>query len=167
VSGSGFTPASQVRVNFLSRPTIYVNPNQVIGTVLPGDVTIAGFVPITVQNPNTVDSTPFQLPVLYPIPTVTQISPNSMASQVALNAQPVQITVNGANFGQNPNNLLDTAVVLVNNTPVVTQYLSATQLTALIPASFIATPGVLQTTVTNPQPNLAPSNAAALFVTNP
>src|SRR5262249_33876134 len=30
-----------------------------------------------------------------------------------------------------------------------------------------ASPGVLQVTVTNPQPNLAPSNAAALFVTNP
>jgi hypothetical protein len=167
VNGSGFTPATQVRVNFQGRQTTYINQNQVIGTVLPSDVTLAGFVPITVQNPNSVDSTPFQLPVLYPIPAVTVIAPSSLTAQIALNAQPVQITVSGSNFGQNPNNLLDTATVLVNGTPVVTQYVSSTQLTALIPASLVAAPGVLQVTVTNPQPNLAPSNAAPLSVTNP
>jgi hypothetical protein len=167
VNGTGFTPATQVRVNFQARPTTFVNENQVIGTVLPTDVSQAGFVPITVQNPNSVDSAPFMLPVLYPIPTVTQISPSSLTAQVALNAQPVQITVTGSNFGQNPINLLDTATVLVNGTAIATQYISSTQLTALVPANFVATPGLLQVTVTNPQPNLAPSNAAALFVVNP
>jgi len=167
VNGSGFTPATQVRVNFQGRPTTYLNQNQVVGTVLPSDVTIAGFIPITVQNPNSVDSTPFQLAVLYPIPVVTDVSPSSLAAQVALNAQPVQVTIAGSNFAQNPNNLLDTATVLVNGTPVVTQYVSSTQLAALIPAGLVATPGVLQVTVTNPQPNLAPSNAVPLFVSNP
>jgi hypothetical protein len=167
VNGSGFTPATLVRVNFQSRPTTYVNQNQVIGTVLPSDLTLAGFVPITVQNPNSVDSTPFQLPVLYPIPVLTQISPSSLTAQVALNAQPVQITVNGSNFGQSPTNLLDTATVLVNGTPVATLYVSANQLTAVIPASFVATPGLLQISVTNPLPNLAPSNSSGLFVVNP
>ena len=167
VNGSGFTPATQVRVNFQGRSTTYVNQNQVIGTVLPADVASPGFVPITVENPNSVDSTPFQLPVLFPIPALTQISPSSLTAQVALNAQPVQITVSGSNFGQNATNLLDTATVLVNGTPVVTQYVSPSQLTALIPANFIATPGVLQITVANPQPNLAASNVAALFIVNP
>jgi hypothetical protein len=120
-----------------------------------------------VQNPNSVDSTPFQLPVLYPIPVVSQIQPSSLTAQVALNAQPVQIAVTGSNFGQNPTNLLDTATVLVNGTAVVTQYISPSQLMAIIPPSYLATPGLLQITVANPQPNLAPSNAAALFVTNP
>ena len=167
VNGSGFTPATQVRVNFQGRSTTYVNQNQIIGTVLPADVASPGFVPITVENPNSVDSTPFQLPVLFPIPALTQISPSSLTAQVALNAQPVQITVSGSNFGQNATNLLDTATVLVNGTPVVTQYVSPSQLTALIPANFIATPGVLQITVANPQPNLAASNVAALFIVNP
>jgi hypothetical protein len=130
-------------------------------------LTTAGYVPITVQNPNSVDSIPFQLPILYPIPLVTQISPSSLAALVALSAQPVQVVISGANFGQNPNNLLDTAIVLVNNTPVVTQYVSSTEVIALVPPSFVATPGVVQVTVTNPQPNLAPSNAAPLFVMNP
>jgi hypothetical protein len=98
---------------------------------------------------------------------LTQISPGSLTAQVAQNAQPLPITLIGASFGQNPTNLLDTATVLVNGTPVVTQFVSSTQLTALIPASFLATPGALQVAVNNPQPNLAPSNIAALFVTNP
>src|SRR5262249_50915713 len=106
-------------------------------------------------------------PILYPIPVVTQISPTSLTAQVALNAQPVQITVAGSGFGQNPINLLDTATVLVNGTAVVTQYVSPTQLAALVPANFVANPGLLQITVANPQPNLAPSNAAAMFVVNP
>ena len=167
VNGAGFTPATQVRVNFQARSTTFVNENQVIGTVLPSDVTQPGFVPITVQNPNTIDSAAFSLPVLYPIPVVGQISPSSLTAQVASNAQPVQITVTGSNFGQNPTNLLDIATVLVNGAPVLTQYVSSTQLKALIPASSIATPGLLQITVTNPQPNLSPSNAVGLFVSNP
>jgi len=167
VNGAGFTPATQVRVNFGGRSTTFVNENQVIGTVLQSDVTQPGFVPITVQNPNSIDSTAFLLPVLYPIPVVSQISPSSLTAQVASNAQPVQITVTGSNFGQNPTNLLDIATVLVNGTPVVTQYVSSTQLKAIIPASNVATPGLLQVTVTNPQPNLSPSNAVGLFVSNP
>src|SRR5262249_46220960 len=152
VNGAGFTPATRVRVNFVDRPTTYVNQNQVIGTVLPGDLTIPGFVPITVQNPNTVDSTAFQLPVLYPIPVVTQISPNSITAQVALNAQPLAVTITGSNFSQSPTDLLDTAIVQVNGATIPTQYVSTTQLAALIPANLISVPGVLQVTVVNPQP---------------
>src|SRR5262249_27801006 len=167
VNGSGFSPATQVRVNFQGRSTTYVNQNQVIGTVLPSDVVTPGFIPITVQNPNSVDSSPFQLPVLYPIPVLTSVTPGSLAAQVALNAQPVPITVTRTNFGQNPNHLLARAPLLVNGTPVVPQSVSGPNLPALIPPNLVATPGTLQITVTNPQPNLAPSNAVTVFVTNP
>src|ERR1051326_1427623 len=167
VNGSGFTPATVVRVNFVGRPTTYVNQNQVIGTVFPRDLTPAGFVPITVQNPNSVDSNAFQLAVLYPVPTISKISPTSITAPVAINAPPVQVTITGTDFAQNPNNLLDFATVLVNGTPVQTQYVSSTQIIGFIPASIAANPGNLQITVQNPTPNLAPSNAAALSVVNP
>jgi hypothetical protein len=167
VNGSGFTPATRVRVNFLDRPTTFINQNQVVGTVLPSDLTIPGFVPITVQNPNTVDSMPFQLPLLYPIPVLNTISPGTLTAQVELNAQPVLVTVNGSDFSQSPNNPLDYATVLVNGTRVSTTYISTTQLTALIPANVTSVPGVLQVAVTNPDPSLAASNAQPLFVNNP
>jgi hypothetical protein len=167
VNGSGFTPATLVRVNFVNRQTTFVNQNQVIGTVLPSDLTIPGFVPITVQNPNTVDSTPFQLAVLYPIPSITTISPTSIAAQVQLNAQPVAVTIIGTNFSQSPTNPLNFAQVVVNGTKIPTIYMSTTQIVGLVPPNLVAVPGVLQIAVTNPDPSLAPSNAAPLFVTNP
>jgi hypothetical protein len=167
VNGSGFTPATVVRVNFVNRPTTFVNQNQVIGTILPSDLTIPGNVPITVQNPNTVDSTPFELPLLFPIPAITTITPNAITANLELAAQPVMVIVTGTNFSQSPNNPLSYAQVQVNGTTVQTNYISTTQLTALIPANVAAVPGVLQVTVVNPTPNLAPSNAAPLFVNNP
>ncbi len=167
VNGSGFTPATRVRVNFIDRPTTYVNQNQVIGTVFPNDLTIPGFVPITVQNPNTVDSVAYQLPLLYPIPVISQISPTSITAQVALTAQPVPVTITGTDFSISPNNPLDFAIVYVNGTPVPTQYISTTQVIGLIPPNIVAVPGVLQVAVVNPQPSLAASNAATLFVNNP
>jgi hypothetical protein len=167
VNGSGFTPATVVRVNFVNRPTTFVNQNQVIGTILPSDLTIPGNVPITVQNPNTVDSTPFQLQVDFPIPVINSISPTLLTANLELNAQPVQVTVNGTNFSQDPNNPLRYAQVQVNGTPIQTNYISTTQLTALIPAATAAVPGILAITVNNPTPNVAASNAAALSITNP
>jgi hypothetical protein len=167
VNGVGFTPATVVRVNFVNRPTTYVNQNQVIGTVLPSDLTIPQFVPITVQNPNTIDSTPFQLAVLFPIPVITQISPSSITAPVELTAQPLSVTLTGTDFSQSPTNPLDFAQVQVNGSPVPTIYISTTQLTALIPPNMAAVPGILQVAVVNPQPNLAASNAMALFVNNP
>jgi hypothetical protein len=167
VNGSGFTPATVVRVNFVNRFTKFVNQNQVIGTILPSDLTIPGNVPITVQNPNTVDSTPFQLPLNYPIPVIATISPTAITANLELNAQPVMVTVNGTDFSQNPNNPLNYAVVQVNGTPIQTNYISTTKVTALIPPNLTAVPGILQITVNNPTPNIAASNAAPLSVTNP
>jgi len=167
INGSGFTPATTVRVNFVNRQTKFVNQNQVIGTVLPQDLTIPGNVPITVQNPNTVDSQPFQLVLDYPIPVLSQIAPNSITAQLELNAQPVLVTLSGTDFSQSPTNPLNYAQVQVNGQQVQTSYISSTQLTALVPANATSLPGVLQISVANPTPNLAPSNAAPMFVNNP
>jgi hypothetical protein len=167
VNGSGFTSATTVRVNFVNRPTTFVNQNQVIGTILPQDLTIPGNVPITVQNPNTVDSTPFQLVLDYPIPVLSQITPTSITAQLELNAQPVLVTLTGSDFSQSPTNPLNYAQVQVNGQGVQTSYISTTRLTALVPANLTSVPGVLQISVANPTPNLAPSNAAAMFVNNP
>jgi hypothetical protein len=167
VNGVGFTPATIVRVNFVNRPTTYVNQNQVMGTIFPSDLTIPGPVPITVQNPNTVDSTPFQLSLLYPIPVIKQMSPNSVTASVELTAQPLAVNITGTDFSQSPINPLEFAQVQVNGIPVPTIYTSTTQVTALIPPNLVAVPGILQVAVVNPNPSLAPSNSVPLFVNNP
>jgi hypothetical protein len=169
VNGSGFTPATQMRVNFVNRNTKYINQNQVQGDVLPQDLVTPGPIPITVQNPNTVDSSPFNLTLYYPIPVIAPngVSPSSMLAQVAINSQSQQVTITGSNFSQSPTDLLSQAVVQVNGTTVQTQYISTTSLTALIPPSMINTPGALSVTVVNPTPSLAPSNVAPIQVNNP
>jgi hypothetical protein len=167
ISGSGFTPATQVKVNGLGRTTTFVSATQVRATVLPTDVAAAGFVPITVQNPGSVESAPFQLQVLYPVPRLTTISPSTLTAQVAVDAQAVAVTVTGAGFFQDSNDASITSVVLVDNVVVPTDFVSSTQLTAFVPAAQLATAGVKQVAVSNPRPALIPSDSLPLFVSNP
>jgi len=114
-----------------------------------------------------VDSTPFQLSLLYPIPVIAKMTPNSVTAQVALTAQPLPVTITGTDFSQSPIDPLQFAQVTVNGSPVPTIYTSSTQLTALIPPNLVAVPGILNVAVVNPNPSLAPSNAVPLFVNNP
>jgi len=167
VTGSGFTPASQVSVNGAGRPTTFLSATELQATILPSDVITAGFVLITVQNPLSVSSAPFQLPVLYPVPRLTSISPSVIVAPVAIDAQPLQLTANGAGFFQDPNNPTVFATVVVDGTPVLTQFVSTTQLIATVPASLMVHAGVREVSVSNPAPTLVSSDVLPLFVSNP
>lgn len=167
ITGNGFTPASQVVINLVGRPTTYISQYEVTAVLQPSDVnTIPGYIPLYVQNPFSVQSNTYQVPILYPTPIVSSISPNAITAAVPLTTQPLILTVNGTNFDVNYYNPSNTAVVLVNGTPVSTNYISATQLSAIVPQSLFTNPGNLQVTVTNPTPSLV-SNAVPLLVTNP
>lgn len=82
-------------------------------------------------------SPPFNRPP-NPTPTITTISPNSAVAGSA----PFTLTINGTNF---------VAASLVNfgGTAPTTTFVSATQLTAAIPAAAIASSGAVGVTVTN------------------
>jgi hypothetical protein len=85
--------------------------------------------------------------------TITSISP----STVTAGGPAFTLTVTGTNFAQG-------MVVEVNGSPRVTTFVSALQLTAIILATDIASPGVLQITVVSPSLG-KPSNPASLTVT--
>ena len=72
-------------------------------------------------------------------PTITSISPSS----VAAGGPSFTLTVTGSNY-------LATSMVQINNSARLTTYKSSLQLTATIFASDIATPGMLQVTVSDP-----------------
>jgi DNA-binding beta-propeller fold protein YncE len=76
-----------------------------------------------------------------PVPTITTISPNSAVG----NGAPFTLTVNGANF-------VAGSMVNFGGTARTTSFVSATQLTAAIPAAAIALDGYAEVTVTNPAP---------------
>src|SRR6266849_5680644 len=91
-----------------------------------------------------------------PTPTTTTISPNSaLAGSAAFT-----LTVNGTNF-------VASSVVNFAGVARTITGVSATQLTAAIPAAAIATAGTAAVTVTNPPPGGGTSNAVNFFISAP
>jgi hypothetical protein len=92
-----------------------------------------------------------------PIPSVTSVSPNSVAAGTA----DTTITVTGSDF-------ISSSVVNLNGQPLKTTFVSGTQLTAVIPSGNLAAGAVNNVTVTNPQPGGGTSGGSITFtVTNP
>jgi len=73
------------------------------------------------------------------MPTLTQLVPNTAIS----GGSNFTLTVNGSNFASD-------ATVNWNGAVQTTTFVSATQVTAAIPASAIAAPATVQVSVTNP-----------------
>jgi lysophospholipase L1-like esterase len=91
------------------------------------------------------------------VPTITTLSPSSkIAGQSAFT-----LTVNGTNF------VSGLSVVRWNGTDRTTTYVSATQLTASIPASDIAWAGIASVNVFNPTPGGGTSGAQTFTVGSP
>lgn len=90
-------------------------------------------------------------PSTNPAPAISSLTPAFLSAGGAA----FSITVNGAGF-------TPASIVSWANTPLATQYLSGTQLTAKIPAANIAQPGIADLTVQNPPPGGGASNAFQL-----
>jgi hypothetical protein len=73
------------------------------------------------------------------MPAISQLAPKSATSGGA----GFVLTVNGSNFASN-------SVVNWNSAAQTTMFVTASQITANIPASAVATPGTVTVTVTNP-----------------
>jgi hypothetical protein len=95
----------------------------------------------------------FSLSLSNPAPSLTSISP----SQATAGSGAFTLTVNGQNF-------IPTSVVRWNGADRPTTYVSATQLTAAIPASDIATQGTAAVTVFNPTPGGGTSGSATFTI---
>jgi uncharacterized repeat protein (TIGR01451 family) len=90
-----------------------------------------------------------------PVPALTSLSP----SNATAGSGQFTLTVNGSNF-------VSGAVVDFNGTPEATTFVSASQVTATIPASAIATAGNVPVIVTNPSPGGGPSNSITFTVSS-
>ncbi len=75
------------------------------------------------------------------VPAIAQLMPNSATASNP--AASFILTVNGSNFQSN-------AAVNWNGTALTTAFLSANQLTATVPGSSLAMPGMVSVSVTNP-----------------
>jgi hypothetical protein len=156
VNGTNFVNGAVVRWNGSARTTTYVSATKLTAAISAADIAAGGtIIPVTVLNPapgggtsNAVNFT-----VNNPIPTLTSLSPSSATHGGAA----FTLTVNGTNFNNH-------SVVRWNGVALTTTYVSATKLTAAVPAADIATAGTKSVTVFNPTPGGGTSNVKSFTV---
>ena len=167
VNGSGFVltngiPGSIVRWNNSNRTTTYVSATRLTAMITAADIATAGTASVTVFNPapggGTSNAVSFAIRPVNPVPTITALNP---ASAIA-GSPAFTLAVTGTNFANG-------SIVRWNEANRATTFVSATQLTALIPATDIATAGTASVTVFNPAPGGGTSNAVsfAIVAANP
>ncbi|CAN5484457.1 hypothetical protein BH10ACI4_BH10ACI4_09170 [soil metagenome] len=141
VTGSGFVSGSAVQWNGNGRTTTYVSATQITAAIPASDVAAAGTAQVIVANPDGQKSSAASLTVSapLPLPTITSISPGSaVAGDSGIN-----LTVNGTGSRQG------SQIVWNGNRITATTVVSATQVSAALPASFLATAGTAVVAVAN------------------
>ena len=159
VTGSNFVTTSKVLWNNTALSTTFVSGTQLTASVPSTDLTAAGPANITVSNPAPAGgaSGPQTFTVNYRVPTLTSISPTS----VLADSNGLTLTVNGAYY-------VSGSIVRWNGANLTTTYVSATRLTALIPAADLTQAAAVPITVFNPSPGGGPSASSVTFnINNP
>ena len=159
-TGSNFVTTSSVQWNGSNRTTTYVSPTQLTAAILASDIASVGSANVTVFNPlpagGTSAAQAFTINATNLQPTITSLNPSSdTAGSLGFN-----LTVNGTNF------VSGASQVLWNGASRTTTFVTATQLTAAISASDIATAGSATVTVFNPAPGGGTTIPALTFTIN-
>jgi len=157
VNGAGFVNGASVQFNGANRTTTFVSSTQVTAAILASDVTTAGTANVTVRNPapTTGPSASQALNITNennPVPAISGLGTNHVTGGAAFT-----LTVNGSNFEAK-------SVVNLNGKAEPTTFVSATKISAAIPASDVAVAGSANVTVTNPAPGGGTSPASTFFV---
>jgi Domain of unknown function DUF11/FG-GAP-like repeat/Putative binding domain, N-terminal len=158
VNGSGFISGSVVNFGGSARTTTYVSATQLTAAILATDVASAGTPSVTVTNPapggGTSNAVTFTISAANnPLPAITTLQPASATA----GSGAFTLTVNGSGF-------ISGSVVNFGGSARTTTYVSATQLTAAILATDVASAGTPSVTVTNPAPGGGTSNAITFTV---
>jgi hypothetical protein len=158
VAGTNFVSTSTVKWKGTGLATKYVSATELTATVPASDIATAGTASVTVVNPTPGGGTSSGLTftINNPKPKATSLSPSSVTAGGAA----FTLTVTGTHF-------VSTSTVKWNGTGLTTTYVSATKLTASVPASDIATAGTPSVTVVNPTPGGGASSGLTFTINNP
>ena len=161
INGSGFSAAqSPAAVLWDGTPITAQNitPTQATVTVPSSYLASAGQHIVTVANQGSLGGTSNPLPfhVVLGTPVLNQSSPGA----VTAGGTAFTLTVSGAS-------LIPGSTVLWNSSALSTTHVSDFQLTALVPAQYIAAVGTAQISVAYPGTNGATSNSLTLLISDP
>ena len=149
VTGTDFTGATVVSLNGLVISGFTVANNTTLTFTVPTGATSG---PIAVTTPTGTATSAGTFTVTLPAPTITSLSPTTAVA----GSGAFTLTVNGTGF-------LSSSVVNFNGMALATTFVSATQLTAAVPASAVATAGTYNVTVANPTANQGGTSVASSF----
>jgi hypothetical protein len=141
LTGTGFVPGAQAFFGAVPLVTTYVNATTITAAVPASLLTMAGIAPVNVQNPTpgggTSNSLSFTITAApNPAPVITLLTPSSAVA----GSGGLPLSVTGLNF-------TPSSQVLVNGIALPTTFVSASNLTAAIPASYTAMTGNLNVQV--------------------
>ncbi|MBV9760184.1 MAG: IPT/TIG domain-containing protein [Acidobacteriaceae bacterium] len=149
VTGTGFASGATAYWNTTALSTTFHSSTQVTATVSSSLIATAGTASVTVKSSD-VTSNALSFTVVASA-TITSLSPSSITAGTGAGLGPVgtcpsrveplgALTVNGAGFASS-------ATVDWNGQPLVTTFVSSTQLTACVPAGFVKGYGTAKITV--------------------
>ncbi len=144
ITGTGFVAGSRVNWNGEARPTAYISTTQIVAQITAADIANAATANLTVVNPTPgggpSNALQFNIvPPPNPVPVIGNLTPNASFAGAA----GITLTVNGTGF-------VSDSVVRWNGAERATARVSATQLTAQIPAADLAQGGTASVTVFTP-----------------
>ncbi len=163
ISGSNFVSSSTATVNGDNRQVTFVNSTTLEVQITAADVASAGTVQIVVINPsgpaNPPDggaSAPMSLSVTNPVPTLSSLSPTSVAAGTTANTT---VTLTGSSFVPN-------SVIEIDGGAQSTTFASATQLSTVLTEGALNSAALHRVQVVNPTPGGGTSNVVT-FAVNP
>jgi hypothetical protein len=154
VTGSNFTPGLEVRWNGAALQTTFLSPTQLSAVVPSRLVATPGTAAITVVNACGLSIPAAEFTISATPAVLSAISPATVASC----GQAFTLTASGSGF-------LSGAAVRWENTALQTSFISSTQLSAVVGAGLIASPGAVRISVLNP--GSMASSTRTLTVTGP
>jgi hypothetical protein len=158
VNGSGFVGPSVVRWNGQDLATSYTSASTLTATLSAANLSGVGYDTVVVYNPPPGGgvSSPLLFVVRAPLPVATALSPATASP----GDSGFTLTVSGSGFASG-------ATVRWNGASRPTTFVSASQLTAAIPASDLAATTTALVTVENPAPGGGTSGALGFTVGTP
>ncbi|MDP9091213.1 MAG: hypothetical protein M3O26_21060 [Pseudomonadota bacterium] len=158
LNGTGFTNSSSVTLDSAAIAATYVSSTQLQVMLASTVLSKAGAHTLVVTNPIPGGGTSAgaTFTVAYPSPTITSMSPNTATAGAA------GLTVDIIGAGFEP-----VSIVQWNGTALATTYVSATELTAMVPTANLAGAANSSVTVVTPAPGGGASAALSFTISAP
>jgi YVTN family beta-propeller protein len=158
VLGTGFFNDTLASINGMVRGFTFIDHTKIQTPLVAQDLDFGKYLDITAFNPppGGGSSNALRFTVLNLAPVLTSIAPASIIA----GSPDFTLMLNGDNF-------VKTSIVNFNAQPVVSTYISKTQLQATVPGTAITTPGSYSVKVVNPIPGGGESSPLTFSVSNP